>query len=437
MARPQDHRRGSGPLRHCWLLLLPGLGAAAAERFPQPEFESGYVHPVNSWPAPDGQWLEWLDVALLAGALGLIAWLALRRRSRRGIFFVSLLSVGYFGFFRKGCICPVGSVQPMAEALFGSGVSISLATLALFFLPLVAALCFGRVFCAAACPLGIIQDLVAVRPMKISRWLEETLGLAAYAYLGLGVLAAATGAGYIICRYDPFIPLFRLNGTAPMLFLGGGVLLLGIVIARPYCRFFCPYGVLLRWISRVSWRHLTITPDECVTCRLCEDSCPVEAILPPTPRRPPETVHRGVQRLRCLVLAAPFVVAFGAWLGRGLDAPLSKLNGRVGLHERLLVESREGLPPNPDTAGFRGSGETTEELRREVVSLRRRLARGGAWFGAFFAFIVMMKLGWASVRPLRGGYVPDRGLCISCGKCFLACPREHVRLRDADAAQGE
>jgi NAD-dependent dihydropyrimidine dehydrogenase PreA subunit len=40
---------------------------------------------------------------------------------------------------------------------------------------------------------------------------------------------------------------------------------------------------LLSLGSRFAWRHATITPDECVVCSLCEDSCPFNAIEQPTP----------------------------------------------------------------------------------------------------------------------------------------------------------
>ncbi|MHC5086583.1 MAG: 4Fe-4S binding protein, partial [Planctomycetota bacterium] len=40
-----------------------------------------------------------------------------------------------------------------------------------FFSPLVFTLFFGRSFCAAVCPLGVIQDLVLLRPLKVPIWL--------------------------------------------------------------------------------------------------------------------------------------------------------------------------------------------------------------------------------------------------------------------------
>ena len=104
-----------------------------------------------------------------------------------------------------------------------------------------------------------------------------------YIYLGLAVLMAATGLSFIICQLDPFVGFFRLNAHFEMLVFGGLLLALGMFVARPYCRFICPYGVLLGWLSRFSKFHVTITPTDCIQCRLCEDSCPFDAILKPEP----------------------------------------------------------------------------------------------------------------------------------------------------------
>lgn len=112
-------------------------------------------------------------------------------------------------------------------------------------------------------------------------WLETPLRLLPYLYLGLAVLFAATGAGFIICQYDPFVGFFRFSATFNIIIFGLFLLLLGTVVARPYCRYLCPLSVLLNWFSRVSRKHVNITPSECNLCRLCEESCPFEAINMP------------------------------------------------------------------------------------------------------------------------------------------------------------
>ncbi|MCK5558902.1 MAG: LPXTG cell wall anchor domain-containing protein, partial [Candidatus Hydrogenedentes bacterium] len=78
---------------------VPAL--AAAFRFPMPDFESGYQLPEMKLPLPKAG-SDLLDMAVLLGALSLSAFLVIKRRSRRAIFLLTVFSVLYFGFWRKG-----------------------------------------------------------------------------------------------------------------------------------------------------------------------------------------------------------------------------------------------------------------------------------------------------------------------------------------------
>ena len=98
------------------LSMLPAL-AAGQDRVPRPDFSSGYQEPTLTTPPARAEWLQYLDVLVLAAALGLAGWLGIGVRSRAGLFLLSAASIGYFGFFRKGCICPIGSIQNVALAL--------------------------------------------------------------------------------------------------------------------------------------------------------------------------------------------------------------------------------------------------------------------------------------------------------------------------------
>jgi ferredoxin len=410
-------------------LVLPDV-VFGVERFPPPNFDSGYELPITTVPEPRGDFYEYLDVIVLLVALLLASYLALKKRSRRGIFLLGIFSLLYFGFWRKGCVCSIGSIQNIALALFESSYTVPVTIIAFFILPLIFTLFFGRTFCAAVCPLGAIQDVIALRPIKIPSWLAHALGLLAYIYLGAAVLFAATGSAFIICEYDPFVAFFRRSGSLNMLILGACFLLIGVFIGRPYCRFLCPYSVLLNWVSRASKWHVTITPDKCIQCRLCEESCPFDTIEKPTQQQGMRSRGEGKKRLAILIALLPVFIALSCWLGVRISTPLSCVHATVSLAERVWLEDTGKVEGTTDASdAFRKTGRPTEELYSETLNLKKKFVLGSGLFGAFIGLVIGIKLIYLSIRRRRMDYEVNRGNCLSCGRCFAYCPIEHKRLK--------
>lgn len=434
-------RQMSAKARRLVLILLLGIclfnvpgSILAQDRIPRPEFLSDYQIPGTSIPTPREGIYEYLDTAVLLICLILATVFALKTRSRNAIFLLMLFSLGYFGFWRQGCVCPIGAIQNVVLVFSDPSYRIPLVVIAFFTFPLVFTLFFGRVFCGAVCPLGAIQDLVVLHPIRIPRWLSRPLGMVPYLYLGAAVLSVATGAGFLICRFDPFVGIFRRSAQLPMVLFGAGILALGTVIPRPYCRFLCPYSVLLRWVSRFSKWHLRISPEKCIQCRLCEGSCPFDVIEKPTDQPSPEATEVGIRRLLILLILLPVLIFGGGFLGSHLSVPLSRLHETVRLAERILQEERGEITETTlESDTFREGERTIGELVEEALLIRGRVRTGGIVLGAFLGLAFATTLITLSVRRKREEYQPDRAACFSCGRCFEACVME--RARRAEAAE--
>ena len=415
--------------------ILCALGEVRGAEIPLPDFTS-YEVPDTQHPPAGQPWREAIDVVLLAAAIGAASYAALVRRSRAWLLGVTIASLVWFGFVRQGCVCSIGAIQNVVLSLADADYLLPWSVAAFFALPLISTLFFGRTFCAAVCPLGAIQELAAVRATRVPRWLDHSLGLLAFVYLGWAVAAAAAGGVMLICRYDPFVGFFRLSGGLPMLVFGGALLLIGVFVARPYCRFLCPLGAILGILSRVSYRHLRIPPNECIRCRLCEDVCPYNAIEPPAGAPDAAERTRARRRLLAALAALPLLIVAGAavgWLAR--DA-MSSLHPRVRLADRIYREDAgEPVAPTDATNGFRASGESVESLYADADRLRRRFAWASAAFGGWVGLVFAVKMIALCMRPRRDEYEPDRRGCVSCGRCFWYCPKEQVRLGLIDESQ--
>ena len=395
---------------------LPLILAAQA-RFPAPEFES-YTLPPMSLEELAADSVLWrvlvLSVFLAVGALCFYKW-----RSRRAMLAYSLAGLAVFGFLFASCPCPVGMFQNIAQGV-ADGAYIPAGVLLLFAIPLAASLFLGRIFCGGACPLGAIQELLHWRSVFVPRPLDRVLRLIPALLLLIFLVCAIYGVGFPLCYFEPYLPVFLLDFATPFAILSAVFLLVGLFISRPFCRYVCPYGVLLRFFSLFSLLKPRITSHDCVNCRLCEQGCPNGAVLPPENAGNATQRRIGSRRISMLAACIPFALAAGGFFGY-LGAPvLSSFHRDV----RLVRELDAGIRSEAVEA-FESTTTTREELRARAVKLQNGILVASTVAGALFGALVMAELiAEARRRKEEEVYTIDASLCFCCGRCYAACPLE-------------
>lgn len=411
--------------------IVAPLVAMAQNRFPKPDFESGYQYPDLQYAVPNEVLWDVLDVTMLLALLVAATWAVVKRR--KPMIWISIVSVLYFGFFREGCVCSVGSIQNVALALVDGSYNMPWSVLAFFLLPVIFALLFGRVFCAGVCPMGALQELVNVKSGRISRPVAMVLGLLPWLYLIMTLLYAVTRSRFLICQFDPFIGIFRLGGDVELLIFGIVLLIISVFTGRPFCRFLCPYGALLSIFSSVSLNKIEITKKKCVNCDLCHNSCPIDAIQPPFANTPQEERREGVKRLLGYMLFMPLLMLTGALLMRVSAESLSRAHKDVRLYDMVIEYEAQDAPETIplEVEGFYVKGQTVEELAATRDAVVAEYKTYSTWAGALMGMVLALALIRFSVKRRRETYQIDQSACVACGRCFEYCPQNRT-----DVTQG-
>ena len=399
---------------------------SAQNRFPKPDFESGYKYPDHSFFIPNETLLITIDLILLVLLMSFVAWAVIKKRTRMPIIVVSVISVIYFGFFRNGCVCSIGSIQNVALALADNSYAMPLSVLLIFLLPIIFALLFGRVFCAGVCPFGALQELVNIKNYKLSKALTTVLGIIPWLYLIFAVLYAVTRTSFLICRFDPFIGIFRLGGDIGFITFGVILLIASIFTGRPFCRFICPYGALLSLFSRVSIWKTTMTTN-CINCELCHNACPVDAIMPPYDNKVKESRIHGVKRILTYFVFLPVMIVIGALTMRMVSDSLGSVHKDVRLHSLALQNEARLQDILPlDLEVFYGQGGTLDELTNSVNAIKADFKLYSTIAGGFIGLTIGIMLVSLSVKRSRKLYEIDDAACVNCARCFSYCPQNKM-----------
>ena len=222
--------------------------------------------------------LRW---ALVAIGASIAAGICLRFKATRNLRIVFLLgSVVVLGFYNGACPCPILSVMQTVRLALGKTVRWQNLVYFVGLIPVT--YIFGRVWCGWVCHMGALQEFIHLRSrvdILRSRKAQNVFRVMRYLFLaGLIVWVAVTGSPRW-CRYDPFktaYTLFSATGTGWVLL--GLMLVSSLFIYRPFCRGFCPIGLMLGWVSKIPGASVIGLSTPCPICLSCAKSCRIDAI---------------------------------------------------------------------------------------------------------------------------------------------------------------
>ncbi|MDR0605297.1 MAG: 4Fe-4S binding protein [Bacteroidales bacterium] len=231
---------------------------------------------------------------------------------------------------------------------------------------------FGRIYCSAICPLGILQDIIsriAAKRKKHRFSYSPALSWIRYIVLGMFVIAFVAGLHSFVALLDPYSAYGRIasNLFAPFYQWGNNVLaylaertesyafysteiwlksvlILGIAVAtlatlivlawrngRTYCNTICPVGTILGFISRFSVLKPVIDTDKCNACRSCVRNCKASCI---NEKENKIDYSRCVVCLNCINVCKQNAIDYRF---KSFGLSLSKTNSEQGVSRRSFL----------------------------------------------------------------------------------------------------
>lgn len=186
-------------------------------------------------------------------------------------------------------ICPFGGVVTLYNlATVGTYIQkIHASALVLLVLVAILSVLFGPVFCGWVCPLGSLQEWIGKLGARIWKRnynrvipekLDKTLRYTRYLVLIWVVFVTARSGALLFANIDPYQALFTF-WTSEVAPAGLVILLVTLVsslfVARPWCKYACPYGALLGLSNKIRIFKIRCSSSTCINCRKCDRICPM------------------------------------------------------------------------------------------------------------------------------------------------------------------
>ena len=192
----------------------------------------------------------------------------------------------------------------------------------------------GRFVCGFLCPFGWLQDFLHKIPSKkLSTKKVRPLTYIKYAVLAVAVVLLPALVVNDVGLGDPFFckyicPQGVLEGAIPLSIANQNirnalgelftwklavlviVVVLSIIVYRPFCKWLCPLGALYALFNRVSLFRMAVDKDKCISCGKCARVCKMDVDVTKTPNHT-ECIRCGKCVTACPTEAVRFCYGFG------------------------------------------------------------------------------------------------------------------------------
>lgn len=189
-----------------------------------------------------------------------------------GLLFLFLST--FFGFLFFAPMMPVSFQFLLLQDTEALGAPIPMAALGLI-LVLVLTFLFGRFFCGYVCPIGALQELASRLPIKQKKTSNQKAVMLIHVFFFVLFIILGIVFSVNMLSFFGIADFFNLNFTSLFVAVFVLLLVLSIVVYRPFCRFVCPYGLLLSLAALKSVFQLTRN-ENCIDCGICEKHCPTD-----------------------------------------------------------------------------------------------------------------------------------------------------------------
>lgn len=201
-----------------------------------------------------------------------------------------VISTVIFGIILSSDPSPMGTIKD-AVVLFGINKVIFVPRLIALVVFLLLVILANKFICSWGCQFGVLQDLL----FRINRNNKRSKGIfrqykppfvvtntIRIAFFVVFTAIAFVWALDVVELIDPF----KIYNPSVVSFFGwifiGIILVLSLVIYRPWCHLFCPFGLVGWLFEKISLYRITVNYDTCTACQSCAKACPstvMDAIL--------------------------------------------------------------------------------------------------------------------------------------------------------------